>query len=343
MLTTLSIQQNVTLKNLNTFGMDVKANFFAIAQKIQQLSELLSFDEFRHLPKFILGEGSNILFTKDYPGLVIKMAIKGIHTFKEDDKHIWIEAGAGENWHDFVMYCVEHNYAGVENLSLIPGTVGAAPIQNIGAYGVELSNMFYQLKALHIKDATVRTFTNEECQFGYRDSIFKQDYRNQYIILSVILRLDKTPNFHIHYGNLKQTLEMMQIKNLNIKAISDAVMHIRRNKLPDPKKLGNAGSFFKNPIIPYAEFVKLQKLFPEIPYFTIAKDNTIKISAAWLIEQCGWKGKRFGDIGVYEKQALILVNYEKGNPQSIQALAEQIQQSVYQQFGIFLHPEVIFV
>lgn len=339
----LPIQENFTLKNLNTFGVEAKARHFINVQKQEDLQQLLYLEDYRSVSKFILGEGSNTLFTRDYPGLVIKMAIKGIKIIDEDKIHIWIEAGGGENWHDFVMYCVNQDYAGIENLSLIPGTVGAAPIQNIGAYGVELSDVFFQLTAINIQTGSIHTFSNEACHFSYRDSIFKNALKDQYIILSVILRLNKVSNFNIHYGNLKDQLENMQMGELSIKTISDAVMCLRRSKLPDPKKIGNAGSFFKNPIISHNDFVKLQKTYPQIPHFLTDNENTIKISAAWLIEQCGWKGKRFGDIGVYEKQALILVNYAKGSAAEIQNLAEKIQQSVYQQFGIFLNPEVVFV
>ncbi|HZW61214.1 MAG TPA: UDP-N-acetylmuramate dehydrogenase [Candidatus Babeliales bacterium] len=339
----LLIQENFTLKDLNTFGVEAKARYFINVQNREELQQLLNLENYRSVSKFILGEGSNTLFTKDYPGLVIKMTIKGIQIIDEDMKHIWIEAGGGENWHDFVMYCVNQGYAGIENLSLIPGTVGAAPIQNIGAYGAELSDVLFQLTAINIQTGSVHTFTNEACHFSYRDSIFKNALKDQYIIVSVILRLNKVPEFNIHYGNLKETLDNIPIEELNIKTISDAVIRIRRSKLPDPKKIGNAGSFFKNPIVSQNDFLKLQKIYPKMPYFLTDDENTIKISAAWLIEQCGWKGKRFGDIGVYEKQALILVNYAKGNAAEIKNLAEQIQQSVYQQFGIFLHPEVVFV
>lgn len=339
----LPIQENFTLKDLNTFGVEAKARHFINVQKQEDLQQLIYLEDYRSVSKFILGEGSNTLFTRDYPGLVIKMAIKGIKIIDEDKIHIWIEAGGGENWHDFVMYCVNQDYAGIENLSLIPGTVGAAPIQNIGAYGVELSDVFFQLTAINIQTGSVHTFSNEACHFSYRDSIFKNALKDQYIIVSVILRLNKVPNFNIHYGNLKETLENMQIGELSIKTISDAVMCLRRSKLPDPKQIGNAGSFFKNPIVSRSDFVKLQKTYLQIPHFLTDNENTIKISAAWLIEQCGWKGKRFGDIGVYEKQALILVNYAKGSAAEIQNLAEKIQQSVYQQFGIFLNPEVVFV
>lgn len=337
-----TIQENITLKNLNTFGVDAKASYFVKAQNKQDLIQLLSLKEFQHLPKFVLGEGSNILFTQDYPGLVIKVAMKGIQLEQEDDNYVWIQVGAGENWHDFVIYCVKHGYAGIENLSLIPGTVGAAPIQNIGAYGAELKDVFIELTALNLQEGSIRIFKKEDCQFGYRDSIFKHAYKNQFIILSVVLRLSKKPNFNISYGNLKETLELMQIKDLNIKAISDAVIRIRCSKLPDPKKIGNAGSFFKNPIISYADFLKVKKSYPDIPHFNNSKD-TIKLNAAWLIEQCGWKGKRFGNIGVYEKQALILVNYANGTAAEIQELANKIQQSVAKKFGVSLSPEVIYV
>lgn len=328
------------IKHLNTFGIETKADYLAVIKNTQELIELLSNENIRKIPKLILGEGSNILFTKNYAGLVIKNAIKGIRHLEEDNDHYWIQAGAGENWHEFVIHCIQRGYGGLENFSLIPGSVGAAPIQNIGAYGVELSEIFFQLEALNLQNGSIRTFTNTECQFGYRDSIFKKLYKDQYAILNVVFRLNKNPKLHIDYGNLKETLQFMNVDQLNIKAISDAVIHIRRNKLPDPKKLGNAGSFFKNPIIPYTQFIELQNKFPEIPHYLTENEDSIKLSAAWLIEQCGWKGKRFGDIGVYEKQALILVNYRNGSGAEILELANKIQSSVKNKFGIFLEPEV---
>jgi len=336
----LQIQQHASLKPFNTFGIEVKAHYFAPIESIDHLSELLAQKTFHGMPKFILGDGSNILFTKDYEGLVIKNAIKGIQPLSEDDDHIWIQVGAGENWHDFVMYCVEKGYGGVENLSLIPGTVGAAPIQNIGAYGAELSDTFHQLIAANLSDGSIRLFSQEECQLGYRDSVFKNQYKNQYVILAVTFRLNKKPKFRVDYGNLKETLQQMQVKELSIKAISDAVIQIRRSKLPDPKELGNAGSFFKNPLTTSSHLNELRKQYPDMPHFPTQHEDSVKIPAAWLIEQCGWKGKRQGNVGIHDKQALILVNYGAGNSAEIQKLAHEIQQTVYDKFQIKLTPEV---
>lgn len=338
-----TLQRHVSLKQFNTFGIDAQANYFFAVQSIPDFELLFAHEDFKTEPKFILGEGSNILLTGDYPGFVIKNAIKGIQVVSEDDEHIWLKVGGGENWHDFVMYCVQQGYGGIENLSLIPGTVGAAPIQNIGAYGVELRQHFFQLEALHLQDGTLRTFTHDECQFGYRDSVFKNTYKDQYAILSVTLCLDKKPQFQLDYGNIKETLQQMDVNDINLKTISDAIIHIRRSKLPDPKQLGNAGSFFKNPMIPAADLVKLQKKFPQIPHFSTEHPELKKVSAAWLIEQCGWKGKRFGDVGIYEKQALILVNYGVGRGVDIKKLALEIQSSVLDEFGIMLMPEVNFI
>lgn len=335
-----TIQENINLKHFNTFGIAAKSRYFATINNIEQFKLLLSQKNFLMMQKLILGDGSNILFTKDYDGIIIKNNIKGIHHISEDAHHIIIKVGAGENWHDFVMYCVQHNYAGIENLSLIPGTVGAAPIQNIGAYGVELRDIFLELEALNLNDGSIRTFNNDECQFGYRDSIFKNAYKNHYAILTVSLKLNKQPTFHIDYGNIQETLLSMQIKELSIKSISDAVIQIRQSKLPDPKQLGNAGSFFKNPLISEDHFLKLKKLFPHIPHFATEDAHSVKIPAGWLIEQCGWKGKRFGDIGIYEKQALILVNYGDGRGDAIHELAQKIQHSVKNEFGIELTTEV---
>lgn len=339
----LLIQENISLKQFNTFAINAKAKYFTAIQSLDDVNSLNFNNNFDSLPWFILGGGSNVLFTADFPGLVIKNDIKGIKVISEDNDNVWIQVGAGENWHEFVMYCVERGYGGIENLSLIPGTVGAAPIQNIGAYGVELRDTFHQLEAFDLSEATTRTFTNQECQFGYRDSIFKSDYKNKLAILSVTFKLNKKPIFNLSYGNLKETLDQMQVNDLSLKAVSDAVVRIRQSKLPDPKILGNAGSFFKNPVIPFAQFIELQKTYSQIPSFSMPNSDEVKISAAWLIEQCGWKGKRFGDIGVYDKQALILVNHGGGSGAAIQELAHKIQRSILETFGIELTPEVNFV
>ncbi len=338
-----TIQENTSLKRFNTFGIDAKARYFTAFQTPEALYTLLTHKIYAEKAKLILGEGSNVLFTQNYDGFVLKNAIKGIQLISEDADHIWLKVGGGENWHDLVLYCIQHNYSGIENLSLIPGTVGAAPIQNIGAYGVELCEVFSSLDAMHLKNGCIQTFTHQECEFGYRESVFKNAYKNHFAILSVVLRLAKKPVFRIEYGAIQETLESMHVKELTIKAISDAVIHIRQSKLPDPKKLGNAGSFFKNPYVSHSDFSALKKDFPDIPSFTVENSERIKISAAWLIEQCGFKGKRFGDAGVHEKQALILVNYNASNGSAILELAQAIQKSVREKFNVQLMPEVNFI
>lgn len=334
------ISENVDIKCLNSFNLDAKTAYFTTISTIEQLQALLANSEMRSVSRLVLGEGSNILFTKDYPGIIIKNAINGIHLLNEDENHLWLRAGAGENWHELVLYCIKHGYCGLENLSLIPGTVGAAPIQNIGAYGVEVADYLVELDAMRLEDGSIHTFSNQDCQFGYRNSIFKTKYKNQFFILSVVFKLEKKPIFKLDYGNLKETLQAMQPTDINIKAVSDAVIQIRQSKLPDPKSLGNAGSFFKNPVITHEQFSNLQKQHPQLPHFISDDNQSVKVNAAWLIEQCGWKGKRFGNIGVYEKQALILVNHGNGSGAELLDLANKIQQSVKNQFGIELEPEV---
>jgi UDP-N-acetylmuramate dehydrogenase len=335
----MHFKRNHSLKPFNTFGIDVKADLFTQIHSSAMLQELLSEPQWQSLPKLILGQGSNVLLTKDFPGLVIINKIPGISVINEDDDYIWMKIGAGENWHQFVIHCVENNYAGIENLSLIPGTVGAAPMQNIGAYGVELKEVFEELEALDLNNGHVRVFRHEECHFGYRDSIFKNSCKNQFVITSVTLCLNKKPNFNISYGTLQETLEKMQVHKLSIKAISDAVIHIRQTKLPDPRVLGNAGSFFKNPTIFLAQFTQLKDQFSKLPSYP-AEDDKIKIPAAWLIEQCGFRGHRVGEIGVHDRQALVIVNYGAGTGLEIKHLAEEIQASVFAKFGITLTPEV---
>jgi len=333
------VYENVSLKAYNTFGLDYEAKYFTTIAHVSELQSILSEPTWKQQSKLILGDGSNILLTQSISGLVIHNKIMGIKICDDTSQHVLIKIGAGENWHQFVMYCVQHHYAGIENLSLIPGTVGAAPIQNIGAYGVELKNTLHEISAISIEGNTEKIFTNEDCQFGYRDSIFKQALKNKYVITHVTLRLNKTPTFHVKYGAVRETLEAMQVEHLSIRAISEAVIKIRQEKLPDPKKIGNAGSFFKNPIVSQTIFEHLQKQFPRIPFFQ-EKNALIKIPAAWLIEQCGWKGKRIGPIGVHEKQALVLINEGHGDGLALKNLNEAIQRDVYQKFGITLQPEV---
>lgn len=335
----MKIQENFSLKNYNTFGIDVNCQYFVEITSIESLNELLANPFWKEVPKLILGEGSNILFSQDFTGLVIKMSLKGIKKAAENEEHVWISVAAGENWHELVLHCIKSQLAGVENLSLIPGTVGAAPMQNIGAYGVELKDVFEELLAIRLSDGELCVFDRAACQFGYRDSIFKKDYKDQYIIVSVSLRLNKNPIFRLDYGAINETLAAMQVKQLSIQAVSDAVIRIRRQKLPDPKRIGNAGSFFKSPILPKEDFLMIHKQYPELPYF-IDENEHYKIPAGWFIEQCGWKGRRIGNTGVHEHHALVLVNYGKGTGKEIKKLAEEIQASVKDKFSILLTPEV---
>ena len=338
----LTIQSNVSLKSYNTFGIDVTTRYLVEVDNDQDIQTLLQLPDIQSLPKLILGGGSNLLLTQDFNGLVIKINIKGIETIKENQDYVWLRAGAGESWHEFVMYCVERGLGGIENLSLIPGTVGAAPMQNIGAYGVEIKDTFDRLEAVDIATGVKRIFTNTDCRFGYRDSVFKNEVKGQYIISNVLFRLDKNPVFHTSYGDIQKTLEQMGVKELTIKAISEAVIKIRRSKLPDPAEIGNAGSFFKNPEIPTSQYEALRNEYPELSGYII-NEEIVKVPAGWLIEQCGWKGKRFGNIGVHARQALVLVNYGGGKGIEIKQLAERIQTSVEERFGIHLHTEVNFV
>ncbi|MBS0352129.1 MAG: UDP-N-acetylmuramate dehydrogenase [Proteobacteria bacterium] len=331
------IQEHFSLKPYNTFGIDAKATFFCEIDSIERLQYILTHDQLVHLPKLILGEGSNILFTQDFPGIVCRMKIKGIEQVEEDSEHIWIKAGAGENWHNFVLYCLANQYAGVENLSLIPGTVGAAPMQNIGAYGVELTQVFEKLTALRIEDGAIQSFTHQDCQFGYRESVFKNIFKNKFIITDVTLRLNKKPQFHLEYGALKQMLNPNQ--ELTIKKISDAVIEIRTQKLPNPKIIGNAGSFFKNPVVGSQKLEEIKSVYPDVPHHLTA-DNHYKLAAAWLIEQCHWKGYREKNIGVHKHHALVLVNYGGGSGKAIFQLAKNIQHSVMEKFGVELLAEV---
>ncbi len=333
------LQEHVSLKNLNTLGIKAQARYYARIDSVQQLQQLSLDPQRKPLPRLILGGGSNVLFLNNFKGIVIHMAIGGITVTKQDREYVWVKAGAGVNWHTLVLHCVEQGYAGIENLSLIPGTVGAAPMQNIGAYGATLSDVLESLEAMEVRSGTVHTFSQKDCDFGYRDSIFKNTRKGQYIITSVTLRLHKKPTFRITYGALQSTLKAMDIQELSVKAISDAVICIRQSKLPDPARLGNAGSFFKNPIITQQQFEHHQYTHPDMPGY-VQPGGYVKVPAAWLIEQCGWKGKKRDKVGVHQQHALVLVNYGDGTGQDIYQLARDIQQSVQEKFGIALMPEV---
>ena len=333
----MQIHENFPLKSYNTFSIDARAKFFNSFSSAEELEELLMI--YSEYPVFILGGGSNILFTKDYEGCVLKNEIKGIELQHEDAEHVYVKVRAGENWHQFVLHCINHNWAGVENLSLIPGNVGASPIQNIGAYGVELDDVFWSLEAFHLDDRRIHTFTREDCEFGYRNSIFKERYKDQFAIISVTLQLRKKPIFHTDYGAIVEELEKMGVKDLSIKAVSQAVINIRSSKLPDPQKIANAGSFFKNPEVPTEKYEALKLAFPDIVAYPLAK-GTVKLAAGWMIEQCGWKGYRKGDAGCHTKQALVLVNYGNATGKELYDFSEEILQSVKNKFGVVLEREV---
>jgi UDP-N-acetylmuramate dehydrogenase len=333
------MEENKDLSTLNTFGLYAKAAKFL---SIESAEEAQAF--FANPPKeeiLILGGGSNILLKNDFKGIVVYNEIKGIHLESEDVESVLIRANAGENWHEFVMYCIDKGYAGVENLSLIPGKVGASPMQNIGAYGVEVKEVIESVEAVSTLDGSFRIFSNAECDFDYRSSVFKTSLKGQYFITSVLFRLHKRPTFKTSYGAIQDQLAKMGIEEneLTIKAVSDAVIAIRQSKLPDPKEIGNSGSFFKNPIIDLSKYEDLKKQYPEMPAYP-AKEGSIKVAAGWLIEQAGWKGFREGDYGVHQKQALVLVNYGNATGEEIYGLSERIIESVKEKFGISLEREV---
>ncbi len=333
----MQIQENISLKLYNSFGIDAKARHFASFKNTEELSELITLNP--KLKTLTLGGGSNILLTKNFDGLVLKNEITGISELHEDSEYVYVKTGAGENWHQFVLYCIQRNWAGVENLSLIPGNVGASPMQNIGAYGVEADDVFWDLEAYHIKEKRVVTFTPNDCEFGYRDSVFKSKYEGQFVILNVTFQLRKKPRFKTSYGAIEEELERMGVKELTIKAISEAVISIRSSKLPNPAEIGNAGSFFKNPSISKNQFNLLKEKFENIiGYENI--NGTVKLAAGWLIEQCGWKGFRRGDAGCHVKQALVLVNYGNASGNQIFQLSSEILQSVKEKFNIILEREV---
>ena len=335
----MQIKENVSLKPYNTFGIEAKTRFLAEVKSVDDFLQLMQDERYKKPQKLFLGGGSNVLFTQNFDGIVIVNEIKGIEKLKEDDEHVWIKANGGEIWHDVVLYCLEHNLAGIENLSLIPGKVGAAPMQNIGAYGVELKNVFDYLEAVHIETGQMKTFDNASCQFGYRESIFKKELKGQYFITAVVLRLNKTPEFNVSYGAIQKTLEANNVQTLSIQEVSKAVCQIRQSKLPDPTKIGNAGSFFKNPVIKKKQFENLKKSFPDIVGYPV-DDRFVKVAAGWLIENCGWKGKKVGNTGSHKDQALVLVNYGNATGKEIRELAKAIQESVWQKFEIKISPEV---
>ncbi|KUG08725.1 UDP-N-acetylmuramate dehydrogenase [Solirubrum puertoriconensis] len=334
------LQHHVSLLPYNTFGIDVKARYFAAFGNVEELRELLQLPEVQQADKLVLGGGSNLLFTRDFDGVVLKNEIRGLEsTIEADGETALVHAGAGESWHGLVEFALGEGLAGIENLSLIPGTVGAAPLQNIGAYGVELKDAFDHLEAMEIATGQLRRFTREECGFGYRESVFKGPLKNQYVVTSVALRLHRRYQPNVSYGAIRSTLEDMGVTDEPTpQQVSQAVISIRRSKLPDPKEIGNAGSFFKNPEVSQQKYESLKADNPNMPGYPVP--GGVKVPAGWLIEQCGWKGHRAGTYGVHDKQALVLVNLGGANGSEVHALAQQIIASVREKFGIELHPEV---
>ena len=335
------IQENISLKPYNTFGIEAKAKRFATFSNISELKEILSNKGNDEL--LILGGGSNILLTNDFDGLVIRNEIKNFEVVSEDDEYVFIKSGSGEVWHEFVLKCIEHNYGGVENMSLIPGSVGASPMQNIGAYGVEIKDVFVELEAFHIESGESRTFSHEECNFGYRESVFKRALKGQYIITSVTYRLTKTTHsIHASYGAIQEQLAENEVQEPTIKDISNAVIAIRSSKLPDPARIGNAGSFFKNPVVETEVLKSIQQNHENVPNYP-SVDGKVKLAAGWLIEKAGWKGKTFNNYGVHINQALVLVNYSDCTGNDILDLSSRIIEDVELKFGLRLEREVNIV
>ena len=334
----MEIIPNFSLKKYNTFGIEAKAKQFVAVHSVHDLETILQ--ENKAQQKFILGGGSNMLLTKDVDALVIHIDLKGKKIIEENEEFVWVESQAGESWHEFVLWTIDQNFGGLENMSLIPGNVGTTPVQNIGAYGTEIKDTFISCEAMEIENQKIKTFTKDECHFGYRESVFKNEVKNQYIITAVVFKLTKTNHkINTSYGDISAELAKNNISNPTLKDVSNAVINIRQSKLPDPKELGNSGSFFKNPILLKSDFEKIHQQFPEMKYFDIS-ETEVKVPAGWLIEQAGFKGKRFGDAGIHKNQALVLVNYNKATGQEILNVSRDIQETVFKMFGIHIEAEV---
>ncbi len=339
MLQITDLREDFSLRKFNTFHINASARYFTEIMNADQLQELIHSGLLNEHPFLLLGGGSNVLFTGNMNGIVAHISNKSIEVIEKNEDSVLVKASAGENWHEFVLFCVENGFGGLENLSLIPGNVGSCPIQNIGAYGVEVKDSFHSLEAINLKTGEMKIYTREECDFGYRDSIFKRELKGKVAIWSVTFRLNLHPLVHIEYGAIRQELLAMGIENPSIADVSKAVCTIRQNKLPDPDVLGNAGSFFKNPTVDLKSADKLKESFPNLVSFPQG-DDKVKLAAGWLIEQCGWKGYRDGYAGVHENQALVLVNYGNATGADMLTLAHKIQNSVYVRFGVKLEMEV---
>jgi UDP-N-acetylmuramate dehydrogenase len=332
------IHTNFSLKNFNTFGIEAKAQKFVAVDSVAELKSVLK--QHQDEKKFILGGGSNMLLTQDIDALVIHIDLKGKKVIQENEDYVWVECQAGENWHEFVLWTLAQDYGGLENMSLIPGNVGTTPVQNIGAYGAEIKDTMTSCEAIKIDTFETKTFSNADCHFGYRESVFKQEVKDQYIITSVVFQLTKRNHtINTGYGDIQSELSKKEIENPTIQDVSNAVIAIRKSKLPDPRDLGNSGSFFKNPIILKSDFEKIHMQFPEMKYYDVS-ETEVKVPAGWLIEQAGFKGKRFGDAGIHKNQALVLVNYGNATGQEILDVSKDIQKTIYEKFGIQIEAEV---
>lgn len=335
----MEIQKRISLRPYNTFGIDVFSEYFVEVSSFEELKEAIQYGKEQNLSILFLNGGSNILFTKDWNGLVVKINLKGIEIVRETEDFVWVKVQAGENWHEFVQFTLAKNYGGLENLSLIPGNAGTAPMQNIGAYGVEIKDLMTELTSMEISTGNLHVFSNADCQFGYRESVFKNELKNQFVILDVTFRLTKANHtIHTEYGAIQSELATMACEKPTIQEVSKAVIAIRQSKLPDPNEIGNSGSFFKNPVISAEQFEELKKAHPNISGYS--SGDSVKVAAGWLIENAGWKGKRFGDAGVHEKQALVLVNYGNATGKEIYDLSQSIIDSIQFQYGITLEREV---
>ncbi|WP_281238954.1 UDP-N-acetylmuramate dehydrogenase [Flavobacterium praedii] len=334
----MEISHHFSLKNYNTFGIEAKAEQFVAVHSIPELKSIL--EQNKNQKKFILGGGSNMLLTKNIEALVIHIDLKGKKILQEDADYVWVESQAGENWHQFVLWTINQNLGGLENMSLIPGNVGTTPVQNIGAYGTEIKDTFVSCEAINIATQEMRTFTKEDCHFGYRESVFKNEVKDQYIIVSVVYKLTKhNHKINTSYGDITAELAKNNITNPTLKDVSNAVIAIRKSKLPDPAELGNSGSFFKNPILLKTDFEPIHQKFPEMRHFEIS-ETEVKVPAGWLIEQAGLKGKRFGEAGIHKNQALVLVNYGGATGQEILEVSKTVQDTVFNTFGIHIEAEV---
>lgn len=331
------LRKNYSLKNYNTFGIEANAKYFFEFDTVEEINDFLSKNDIINIQYLLLGGGSNLLFIEDFNGLVIHPKIKGIKIIEEDEESVLVQVGANEDWDEFVAWAVENNYSGIENLSLIPGVVGAAPIQNIGAYGVEVQEVIHSVDAISIESKNSVVFSNMHCEFSYRNSVFKKEYKNQFIITHVTFKLSKQHNYKVHYGSIDKELEAYG--EINLKNIREVIIKIRESKLPDPEVLGNAGSFFKNPIVDKAQADKLKAKHENMPLYEVNEMES-KLAAGWLIEQCGWKGKQIGDAGVHKDQALVIVNHGNAKGHEILQLANDIRKSVLYKFGVKLEMEV---